>query len=175
MDKIEHGEMKVDHVYCYTAKSMAQDYIGYQRDTENRSLMKPTGGLWQMYNMRGVFVPEGDVPTEKELEDARHRRDEFYGRAVDAGDSSYAQRGNVGDVDENAKRGAKLLGIERNWNKTQDRKIETDCPACGSRITKGIVKCPKCHAILDRKRAQEFGFIPPEANVQSGSGAIIKK
>lgn len=181
LDKIEHGDLKIDHVWCYTAKSMAQDYIGYQRDQTDRNKMNPGGEIstYGHFKVRGVFVPAGAEPTEKELEEARRERDNFYALAVDAGDANYAMRGNVKDVGDNAKRGARLLGIERNWNKAQDRKTEEDCKVCGKRIQKGIIRCPHCEAIFDLKEAAKYGIFPagavPAQTVNQGGGATSKK
>src|ERR1700674_4719951 len=57
-NKVEHGDNKIDHIYQYTAKSIAQDFIGYVRDEKDNAKMNPGGQTFRMYQMRGVFVPE---------------------------------------------------------------------------------------------------------------------
>lgn len=109
---------------------------------------------------KGCFVPKGDKPTEKELETAHETRNAWLLKNVEDGEKLYGQHGPAGIpmIPDYFKRSAKELGLTPAWVVAMKSR-QQECPACGDTIKAGVVICKSCGAILDAKRAQEFGLV----------------
>jgi hypothetical protein len=111
-------------------------------------------------SFHGVFVAAGDVPTTVELDDARQRLEDFHRRLVDAADLEWERTKNPMFITDLERRAARLLGLEKPW--LYDAKPLADCPVCAEKIKHGVAVCKSCGAILDREKAEKYGFITRE-------------
>ena len=109
----------------------------------------------------GVFVCAGEVPTEAELDRARHRLEEFYKKQVFIADQEWERTHNYMVITDVQRRAARGLGLEKEWS--YEPKPLVDCPACGEKVKPGVAVCRACGAILDRAKALQFGLLPAEA------------
>ena len=108
----------------------------------------------------GVFVAAGEVPTESELAEARHRLAEFQRRLVAAADLEWERTKNPMFITDLERRAARQLGAEKPW--LYDPKPLADCPVCAEKIKPGVAVCRSCGAILDREKAAQYGLIAAE-------------
>lgn len=108
----------------------------------------------------GVFVCAGTEPTQKELTEAHKRLDHYFMQCIAAADTQWSANPRHDLISGVAKRGARYLKLEREWLSNYTPTME--CPACGSRIKPGVAICRGCGAILDRKRAEQFGLVDKE-------------
>jgi hypothetical protein len=128
--------------------------------------------ITQDYGVLGVFICAGDRPTKAEIEAATKVRDEYFERLVFEADRMYEREGTKVEITELHRRAARTLGVERDWIYTQKQAPKTiACPSCDSPISPKAAVCPLCRAILDYKRAEEFGLVEaaaagPKSNVQ---------
>ncbi len=109
----------------------------------------------------GVFVAEGDAPTDAELADARERLAAFYRRVVATADREWERSHSYVFINDIARRAAKHLGAEKDWF-YQPREM-MECPGCGEKIKPGVAVCRVCGAILDREKAAKLGLVPASA------------
>jgi len=108
-------------------------------------------------SFHGVFVAEGDSPTEAELAEAREKLEEFHRRLVAAADLEWERSHNHLFITDLERRAARGLLLERPW--LYDPKPMAECPACAEKIKPGVAVCRSCGAILDRAKAAEFGLV----------------
>ncbi len=111
-------------------------------------------------SFHGVFVAAGELPTEAELADARHRLEEFQRRLVAAADLEWERTKNPMFITDLERRAARQLGLEKPW--LYDSKPLADCPVCAEKIKPGVAVCRSCGAILDREKAAQYGLVPRE-------------
>jgi hypothetical protein len=123
--------------------------------------------LLQDLQEHGVFVCAGARPTEEELNVATTRRDAFYHRLVQDGDTLWARGHSFREISDLHRRAAIALGIEREWAYVPQRMME--CPACGEKVKEGVAVCRHCHAILNEEKAAKHGLGTGKA--QTGSMA----
>lgn len=114
--------------------------------------------------MKGCFIPKGAEPTEKELKAAHAARRAYLQKCVQDGDIAYSRYGKIDEIPGYWKDACEELGVERDWAFTAPRAM-MDCPACGEKLLVGVAICKSCHAILDKKRALEFGLIEEPVKV----------
>ena len=110
----------------------------------------------------GVFVAAGLEPTQKELDEARNKLDEFRRRLVAIADLEWERSHNPMFITDLERRAARELKLEKPW--LYDPKPATECPACAERIKPGVAVCKSCGAILDKEKAAQFGLIPAATN-----------
>ena len=109
----------------------------------------------------GVFVAEGQAPTEAELLIAHDRLTQFYKRLVFSGDQEWERSHHYLLIPDVQRRACRWLGLERDWSyEPQEMK---DCPACGTKVRPNVAVCRACGAILDCKKAAEYGMVAPAA------------
>ena len=119
----------------------------------------------------GVFVAEGDAPTDAELAGARERLAAFYRRVVATADREWERSHSYVFINDIARRAAKHLGAEKDWF-YQPREM-MECPGCGERIKPGVAVCRVCGAILDREKAAKLGLAPPTASVAASAASPL--
>lgn len=107
-------------------------------------------------SFHGVFVADGEMPTEAELADARRRLEEFQRRLVASADLEWERTRNPMFITDLERRAARQLGLEKPW--LYDPKPLAECPACGEKIKPGVAVCKSCNAILDREKAAQYGL-----------------
>ncbi len=105
----------------------------------------------------GVFVADGDEPSEEEIASAKGRLIEVAKKRVFEGDQEWARSHNYRLLSDLHRRAVKLLGLEREW--AYEPAAMAECPVCGERIKPGVAMCKSCGAILDREKAMEFGIL----------------
>ena len=119
----------------------------------------------------GVFVCAGTEPTAEELENANKRQAAYFSQCVAAADSQWSASPRHDLISGVAKRGARWLKLnpeDHGW--MSNFSVMADCPACGTRIKPGVAICKGCGAILDKKKAEQFGLIdkePPKEKVKT--------
>lgn len=113
----------------------------------------------------GVFVCAGPRPSEHELEAATARRDAFYHRLVQDGDTLWARGHSFREISDLHRRAAIALGIEREWAYVPMRM--KDCPACGEKVKDGVAVCRHCHAILNEEQAAKHGLTAPRSKSET--------
>lgn len=110
---------------------------------------------------KGAFIPAGAEPTPEELETAHGTRRAFLEKCVQEGDSEFSRAHRVDDIPGEWKRAAAELGVDREWAFRAPAPT-MECPACGEILKQGVAICKTCGAVLDRKRAEEFGLLQKE-------------
>jgi hypothetical protein len=113
----------------------------------------------------GVFVCAGPRPSDEELASATARRDAFYHRLVQDGDTLWARGHSFREISDLHRRAAIGLGIEREWAYVPMRM--KDCPACGEKVKDGVAVCRHCHAILNPEQAAKHGITAPNVQPQT--------
>src|SRR5260370_4658664 len=108
-------------------------------------------------SFHGVFVAAGDLPTEAELADARHRLEEFQRRLVAAADLEWERTKNPMFITDLERRAARQLGLEKPW--LYDPKPLADCPVCAEKIKPGVAGCRSFRANLDRDNTVQYGLV----------------
>jgi hypothetical protein len=111
-------------------------------------------------SFHGVFVAAGPEPTEAELADARHKLEEFHRRLVATADLEWERSHNPMFITDLERRAARELKLDKPW--LYDPKPLAECPACAEKIKPGVAVCRSCGAILDRKKAAQFGLVAAE-------------
>jgi hypothetical protein len=111
-------------------------------------------------SFHGVFVADGELPTDSELSDARQRLAEFHLRLVAAADLEWERTHNPMFITDLERRAARHLGFEKPW--LYDPKPLDDCPVCAEKIKHGVAVCRSCGAILDREKAAQYGLVPAQ-------------
>lgn len=100
----------------------------------------------------GVFVAEGDIPTEEELKKARKTLNKTYDRLIAEADTYWNQGPseykNVTDIHRLA---AKTRGQK---NKPWAREVDelAACNICGSQLSPSAAICPVCKNVIDEDR-----------------------
>jgi hypothetical protein len=111
----------------------------------------------------GVFVCEGNTPTEDELRDARARLEEFYRALVAAADREWERSHSFLFIHDLQRRAAGHLRLNKEWY--YQARETAECPGCGERVKPGVAVCKSCGAILDREKALALGLgQPPPAS-----------
>lgn len=127
--------------------------------------------LLQDLHDHGIFVCEGAGPSAEELMAATTRRDAFYQRLVNDGDTMWARGHSFREISDLHRRAAIALGTEREWAFVPVRM--EDCPVCGEKVKPGVAACKHCHAILDKDKAAKYGLFGPRAERETS--AIVKR
>ena len=147
---------------------MALDLMGLEAgrcDNRNRPKTGHSSSWWEM----GVFVPEGDEPTEEEVAAANARLRTWCTERVIHGDNQYAMTKNAGAVDALAKKAARILKVDREW--AQDLTEGSggiDCPCCRGRIRAGAKKCVHCNELVGYDKAgKPYWMSEPRSPVQA--------
>jgi hypothetical protein len=107
----------------------------------------------------GVFVAEGEIPSDNELERAREKLAAFYRRLVAGADREWERSHSYLFINDVERRAAHCLGLEKEWFYQARETVE--CPGCGEKIKPGVAVCRTCRAILDPIKATRLGLAPP--------------
>jgi len=130
LEKRDFGDGHFASFLTIYAKLVAEDFIGIpQGDTQ--------------FTDRGIFVPEGIDPTKEEIAAAREKLMKWAEGQVTRADVTWAQRGSIKDIADDAKAAAKLLKLERDWADSWKAKEVMACPACGEAVNKNA----RIHAV----------------------------
>lgn len=177
----DEGEGQFKAFHMYTARTMALDFIGVELTPVTDEATQEVTGYVEQVNSRnlldrGIFVPEGDAPTEAEIAQARSNLVTYFRSLIPIADEMWVSSNKrPKQIDNNARIAAKYLGIRREWAEVSGIAGRLECPACGEFIKPGIAKCPHCDAILDRKKAAEFGLFIPEPRPAAAPESPTKK
>ena len=106
----------------------------------------------------GVFVIQGNRPTDKELAEARERLTAFYRRVVMAADREWERSHSYLFINDVERRAARHLGVDKEWHYQPHETME--CPGCGEKIKPHVAVCKICGAILNPAKAAELGLVP---------------
>lgn len=122
----------------------------------------------------GLFYVNGKLTAEQVEEQypelvaaARELQHNWFTRLVEMADDTWNRIRRHDSIANPQRIACRELGLEREWDLDpkklrekllKEKAAKKDCPACGSEIKSGIVRCPHCSCILDPKRAKEFVF-----------------
>jgi hypothetical protein len=113
----------------------------------------------------GVFVSDGPVPTDEEIDAATGKLHATYSALVREADEKAQVNGGM-ELGDNGKyqaaitkdhiEAARVLGLNPSWAKIQGKMIE--CEGCGQPVTPNAVRCPHpgCGAILNEEKARKL-------------------
>lgn len=123
--------------------------------------------------LKGCFIPKGDKPTQAEIEQAHAARKAYGMRCINHGTAAFKHTGRIDEIPDEWKRYAEELGVDVEWNKLAPP-TKTECPACAGEIKPHVAVCRHCGAILDKKKAIEFGLIEaPKEEKPEPKGKVI--
>ena len=106
----------------------------------------------------GVFLCQGERPTEDELRAAQTRQDAFFLDQIQQADLLYSRAPHRPDsITDVQRRAARALGIDRPW--VVKMAAMSECPACGGTVKAGAAVCRYCGVILDEEKAAKFGIV----------------
>jgi hypothetical protein len=105
----------------------------------------------------GVFVGQGDTPSDEELSAARERLTAFYRRVVMAADREWERSHSYLFINDVERRAARHLGVDKDWH-YQPRET-SECPGCGEKIKPNVAVCKTCGAILNHDKAAALGLV----------------
>lgn len=140
-----------------------KDYRRPPRQLAADLFMRDNSGMAK----RGVFIPAGDWPTWKEIEDATAKMQAYLRKSVERGQIEYARAGRIQDVPAEARDGAALLGIEAPWAKGNLQ--SASCPACANSINPKAVRCPHCQFIINKAKWAELQADQPKPMKQTAA------
>ena len=129
-NKYDLGEDKHLVHLSIAAKTIAEDFIGVISGRTD-------------YIDRGVFVPEGDEPTDQELAEAEGHLRKWLESKINEAEKVFAETGRMSWIDSNAKAAARRMGARFKWAEDFNAKQMIDCPACARPMPKGA----KIHSI----------------------------
>jgi len=129
-DKYDLGEDKHISALAITAKEIAKDYAGILAGSDSLT-------------SRGVFVPEGEEPTEAEIISARKRLAEWAEDTVRKADRMWSATQRITDISDDAKLAAGVISVEREWAADWIAVEKVLCPVCNEPMNKGA----KIHSV----------------------------
>ena len=140
----------------WSAKQIAQSVIGeHNPDADLRRF--------------GVFLCQGERPTEDELRAAQTRQDAFFLDQIQQADLLYSRAPQRPDsITDVQRRAARALGIDRPW--VVKMAAMSECPACGGTVKAGAAVCRYCGVILDEAKAAKFGIVRRATNDRAATG-----
>ena len=139
-----------------TARSDALDLGDNRRFPFVISAREIAEDLLQDLHDHGVFVCAGPRPSTDELQVAKQRRDAFYQRLLQDGDTMWARGHSFREISDMHRRAAIAMGAEREWAYVPAQL--QDCPLCGEKVKSGVAVCKHCHGILNEEKAAEHGI-----------------
>jgi len=147
-EREDAGEVVTKVYESISSRRHAMDVLGLADagydDLEERQVAPPvkTSSFFE----QGLFVPEGDDPSEKELRDAVLRRDRWMDRAIKLGDGFWNQYHRHDMIPGDALIAAKFRNLsDRPWCQDVRPAAEMRCPACGDRdFSAGFKFCKAC-------------------------------
>ena len=180
------GECRTLSLLNIPAKTLALDLIELSpagRDPITGKMMAPARVTSQFFE-RGLFVPEGDEPTDEELTAAETRRKRYMLEQIRRGDAAYARdHGSPVNVPGDARIAAEFLKIERPWAGSMETVVSAaamPCPIISTHtVNRGDKKCIVCNEWIgwdekgqpfaandpDRKRAMAAAVARPEQRI----------
>lgn len=115
----------------------------------------------------GAFLCAGEMPTQKELNDAASARTAFFLKLVQDADTEYARNPNKPElISDRQRRAGKSLGLKKPWLVVLE--VPTVCPACAEQVQPQAVKCRFCGFIINKERAAELGMLENPAVPANG-------
>lgn len=105
----------------------------------------------------GCFVSPTRVPAPELIEKHKAELHVYLAALVSEGNLLWRKTKDYRQVSDLSRMAVDILGVTTEWHENFAALVP--CPACGTKIMPNIVKCNACSAILDRKRAIEFGLI----------------
>lgn len=155
LDVTDHTDYRIIHTEYDAAKA--------ERIPENIPAQTIVTDFFSTENLEnmGCFVPKAQEPTEKELETARRKRVSYLQKCIQDGDIEYARSQRVDEIPGVWKRYCEELGVERDWAFLAP-KPTFDCPVCGEDLKMGVAVCRSCGAVLDKKKAAQYGLVPED-------------
>lgn len=102
----------------------------------------------------GVFIAAGDVPTEKELAEAKKRLYHEYEEMVKEGNRIHGQGPlHAQDISDAHREAATILNARVPWNApVESRQL---CPGCGEYVAQNIIKHVVCGYIFNPELAKK--------------------
>jgi len=148
--------LEIPHSSIVIAESIISDYLngclGCNMGDKSPGLFYVRGE----YDKKSI---QGNDEFAKKYPIARENQKRWYQELVQIADVGWAKtNGNPIAVGDDARYGAKLLGLERAWLKDYQAISLAACKACGELINPLFPVCRYCHAVIDEAKAKELGI-----------------
>ncbi len=93
------------------------------------------------------------------IDDITAKQLNWFRKLIQEADAIYEKHRDARLLSDLHRKAADYLKIERNWNKDYSSVVQfKDCPSCHKPIHPDTVRCPECHAILNKEKAKEYGL-----------------
>lgn len=129
--------------------------LTHQRD--GRTVAK---AFIETFAERGIFLAEGDLPSEKELEEAEAKYHDFLRKMYEQGLTQWERYHRPELVDNHAKIAAHVFRANAPWGVPARSAVTIECEGCGEQISPKLAWHAACGAIFDEERAIALGYTP---------------
>ena len=115
------------------------------------------------YNNKTIFkyIHSDGRTFDKMLIDYREIQKKWFVEVMNAADEFWARtNGNPRSIPEDARVAATILGLENTkpWMSNVVQSELDNCPSCGEMINTLYPVCRYCHAVIDKKKAEELNL-----------------
>ncbi len=146
--------LEITNSSIQVADSIVNDYcnglLGFDSDK------KP--GLFYLTGV--ITLVDLKTKHKAELDKARDGQKRWYESLIMMADSSWARsNGNPLTVSDDMRLAARELNLEKDWMQNQKAYDMIRCVACGALRNENYPVCGSCHAVIDKKKAEELGLI----------------
>lgn len=116
----------------------------------------------------GIFFVPGEIKTREQLmlahptilDRARDKQQNWYKELLRIGDVYWAKSGGSPlAINREMRMAAQELGAVRDWTKNVTVFEQVRCVACGAMRNPDYPVCGNCHAVVDKKRAEELDLV----------------
>jgi len=111
-----------------------------------------------------ITAPEVISKYKSVVEDIQAKQIRWFEELLKQAQNDWEQFHNQGLISFHQRYAARKLNYDAPWLIDYNPAAELkECPACFENIHIKAIRCPKCLAILDMKKAAEFGLLPTQA------------
>lgn len=149
------GSLPVRNPPDEVARSIVDDYVSAQLGISEvaRPAMFWVAGEWSAENLQKQFV--------KEIALAKMRQKAWFLACCKIADDDWTRYHKHNVISDSQRLMAEMLGWtpeQHEWLGVAMSQQSEFCPACSTPVRPGIVVCPTCRCILDKKKHQELTF-----------------
>lgn len=159
MDRMPPTEIQINAAQL--AGSICNDYIQAIPLASNDR--KP-GIFWIPGEYTKITIlkySDGNKTFGQLLEQAREQQKRWFTAVLEEADVLWSRtNGNPRSISDYAKLAAELMGVasQKPWMNNTVAATLDKCPACGELINSQYPVCKHCHAVINKKRAEELGL-----------------
>jgi hypothetical protein len=148
--------LEIPHSSIIVAESVISDYLN---GCLGCNMGDKSPGL---FYVRGEYTKdtiEKNDEFKRKYQVAVENQKRWYRELVQIADVGWAKtNGNPIAVSDDARYGAKMLGLERAWLKDYQSVSLISCKSCGELVNPNFPVCRFCKAILDPVKAKDMGL-----------------